>query len=788
MANVALKRVLVGRAFASHRLEHTLLPKVLALPVFASDALSSVAYATGEILVALSLVTANPRPSVIPISLAIAALMAIVIVSYRQTVRAYPNGGGAYIVSKENLGAVAGLIAAAALMFDYMMTVVVSIVAGVFAIGSAYPLANHHKVFLSILFVVFVTLTNLRGARESGTLFAIPTYGFIVAILVMIGIGLVDCVGGCPSVGVDVEPLHDAATAAGAVGLFALLKAFSLGATALTGVEAISNGVPAFRRPQARNAAATLAVMGTIAITMFLGISWLTTHVNGVVASEQRSVVAQVAIAVFGDSSVGFYIVQAFTALILILAANTAYQDFPRLASILARDRYAPRQFINRGDRLVFSNGVLVLGLLSCLMVYAFDAELGTLINFYVVGVFTSFTLSQTGMVRHWLAEGRKGSTAFPHWRHSIVINAIGAVTTFVVLIVVIISKAPDGAWLSILIMAALVPVFLAIHRRYQGVAAELAEAQPDAGDVTSDRVLLVVQDFGPATAEALGYVRAMRRAEVIALYPVTDGSVRDDLQERWRAFAGGSIPLEIVRGTHLVAIVRERLRSSDRLPHDLTTIVIPELVRGRLFAHVLRRWDLFLLKVRLLREPGVAITDVPVHVVEGAGLDVDGRGLIPQRVVTLALVSSVNAASIRAVRYAMSLEAAETRAIHFQLDTEDSQGIEGRWWDANLQIPLDIVEAPFRDLTEPILEEVRRFTSRADTVVNVVIPELVVRRPWHLLLHNQTALFIKRLLLFEERAILTSVPFALRGTARNPGSEEAPGPAVPGRTPTGVR
>jgi amino acid transporter len=767
MANAALKRVLVGRAFASHRLEHTLLPKILALPVFASDALSSVAYATGEILVALSLVTADPDPYVIPISLAIAALMTIVIISYRQTVRAYPNGGGAYIVSKENLGPIAGLVAAAALMFDYMMTVVVSIVAGVFAIGSAYPLANHHKVFLSIGFVALITLLNLRGARESGTLFAVPTYGFIIAIMSMIALGFLDCLGGCPSVGVDVEPLHDAATVAGAVGVFAILKAFSLGATALTGVEAISNGVPAFRRPQARNAATTLAVMGVIAITMFLGISWLTTHVGGVVASEERSVVAQVAIAVFGNSSVGFYIVQAFTAAILILAANTAYQDFPRLASILARDRYAPRQFINRGDRLVFSNGVLVLGLLSCLMIYAFDAELGTLINFYVVGVFTSFTLSQTGMVRHWLAEGRKGSSAFPHWRHSIVINAIGAVTTFVVLIVVIVSKAPDGAWLSILIMAALVPLFLMIHRRYQNVAVELAEPQPDALLVRSDRVLLVVNDLDQATAEALGYVRAMRRPEVIAVRPVLDGTEPDDLQERWRAFAGDAIPLEVRRGKGLVQIVRERLRSLDRVPGDVTTIVIPELVQGRLVVHLLRRWDLFLLKLRLLREPGVAITDVPVHVAEGEPMGVDGRALIPQRVVTIAFVSSVNAASIRAVRYAMSLEAAETRAIHFQLDAEETEGIERRWFDANLPIPLDIVEAPFRDLTEPILEEIRRFTSRPDTVVNVVIPELVVKRPWHLLLHNQTALFIKRLLLFEERAILTSVPFTLRGAQR---------------------
>ena len=392
-------------------------------------------------------------------------------------------------------------------------------------------------------------------------------------------------------------------------------------------------------------------------------------------------------------------------------------------------------------------------------------------------------------MVRHWLAEGRKGSTAFPRWRHSIVINAIGAVTTFVVLIVVIISKAPDGAWLSILIMAALVPVFLLIHRRYQEVAAELAEARPDAAEVRSDRVLLVVDDLDPATAEALGYVRAMRRPEVIALHPVVDGSEPDDLQERWRSLrrrvdpAGGS-PGEAPRA-----------RSSgsdsallDRGPDDVTTIVIPELVRGRLVTHLLRRRDLFLLKLRLLREPGVVITDVPVHVIDGETLDVDGRALIPQRVVTLAFVSSVNAASIRAVRYAMSLEAAETRAIHFQIDAEDAQGIERQWFDANLPIPLDIVEAPFRDLSEPILEEVRRFTSRPDTVVNVVIPELVVRRPWHLLLHNQTALFIKRLLLFEERAILTSVPFSLGGAARRSTGGRARGPAVPDRAPTGAR
>ncbi|HEX6844253.1 MAG TPA: APC family permease, partial [Actinomycetota bacterium] len=504
------KRLLVGRAFASTRLEHTLLPKVLALPVFASDALSSVSYATGEILIALTLVTAAPHGYVMPIAAAIALLMAIVVTSYRQTVRAYPRGGGAYLVSKENLGTLPGLIAASALLFDYMMTVVVSIVAGVFAVGSAYPPANDYRVELALVFVLFVTIANLRGAKESGVLFAIPTYGFVVSILILVAAGFVQCVGGCPAVGVEVEPLHNAATVAGTVSVFAILKAFSQGATALTGVEAISDGVPAFRRPQAKNAAATLAIMGTIGITMFLGISWLTTHVDGVVASEERSVVAQIALAVFGSGSLGFYIVQTFTALILILAANTAYQDFPRLSSILARDRFMPSQFLNRGDRLVFSNGVLALSSLSAVMIIVFQADLNTLIHFYVVGVFTSFTLSQTGMVRHWIKEGKREDPP-KGWRRSIAINAVGGTTTGVVLVVVILSKFADGAWLSILIMAALVPAFYGIHRHYGWVRRLVRRGAEQPGRFGENHVVLLVRTIDASVAEALGYIRSFR-------------------------------------------------------------------------------------------------------------------------------------------------------------------------------------------------------------------------------------------------------------------------------------
>src|SRR5262245_7795381 len=562
------KRVLVGRAFSSHHLEHTLLPKILALPVFASDALSSVAYATGEILIALTLATTDPKKYVMPISFAIAALMAIVVSSYRQTVRAYPSGGGAYIVSKENLGTFAGLVAAAALLFDYMMTVIVSIVAGVFAIGSAFPWANEHKVLLSILFVAFVTVANLRGARESGTLFAIPTYGFVVSILILIAVGFVRCIGGCPPV-VPSSQQSAAPAAVAGITIFALLRAFSQGATALTGVEAISNGVPAFKRPQARNAAATLAIMGTIAVTMFLGISYLATHVPGLVASEERSAVAQIAVSVFGNNSFGFFVVQAFTAAILILAANTAYQDFPRLASILGRDRFMPSQFVNRGDRLVFSNGVVALGLLSSLMIYIFKADLNTLIHFYVVGVFTSFTLSQSGMVRHWLAEGRKGDAAMKGWRRSIVINIVGAITTFVVLIVVILSKFKDGAWLSILIMALLVPMFYAIHRHYTWIRSVVHRGVERPGVVGTMHVVLLVRDVDAATAEALGYIRSFRPESLRVVTPGAE--VSDGLAERWSALAGlGARPLEPLGDGSITSAVRRFIEAIPTAEHDL--------------------------------------------------------------------------------------------------------------------------------------------------------------------------------------------------------------------------
>jgi amino acid transporter len=770
-----VKRLLVGRAVASSRLEHTLLPKWLALPVFSSDALSSVAYASEEILRVLLIASVGSAHLVGPIAVAIAALMIIVVASYRQTVRAYPSGGGAYIVSKENLGQTPGLIAASALLVDYMMTVVVSIVAGVVAVISAVPGLSPYRVLLSVGFVLLITFANLRGVKEAGTIFAAPTYCFIVSIVVMIGAGLVKCAtSGCPvSVlppGIHPEP--DLAKTAGAIGVFVILRAFSSGATALTGVEAISTGVPAFRRPQAKNAAETLAIMGAISVVMFLGISYLTTHISGITISADRSVVSQIAGAVFGNSSLPFYVVQAFTAAILVLAANTAYQDFPRLASILARDRFMPAQFMNRGDRLVFSNGVVGLAVGAIVVIVAFDADLNKLIQLYVVGVFTSFTLSQTGMVRHWLAERHKGAAAAKGWQTSIVINAIGAVTTGVVLVVVTATKFVHGAWLSILVMAAIVPVFKSIHRHYLSVRAQLRRGLVEPGLVGANRVVLLVTELSSATAEALGYIRSCRPQAVHALYP-GGGIVPPDLQERWRDFAGGSLdlePLPLGRGS-LLQSLRTYLATIRRDPEDFITVVVPEVVEEGL-------------TVYLLREPNVVVADVPVWHEKGSPEPPVVRPLIPQRTVTLVFVSGVHDATIRAVNYAQSLGASETRAIYFDLDSETSHRVEEDWFDRGLRIPLDIVEAPFRDLTGPIVDEVRRFTARPQTLVTVVLPELLVDKWRFLVLHNQNALFVKRLLLFEERTVLSSVPFVLHDelpeTAASAAAGAGDGESVP--------
>jgi amino acid transporter len=747
-----LKRALVGRALSSRSLEHQLLPKTLALPVFSSDPLSSNAYATEEMMLVLVLAGTGALSLMLPLAVLIALVLAIVVTSYRQTVRAYPSGGGSYIVAHENLGRLPGVIAASALLSDYVLTVSVSIAAGVLAITSAAPSLAENKVALSLGFIALVATANLRGVKEAGTLFALPTYGFVITVYVLLVTGLVECLNGCPRAATADLPIEEAE----ALTLFLILRAFASGSTALTGVEAISNGVQAFRRPQSRNAAITLTMMATMTIGMFLGITALARAIHVRTNEEialSRSVLSQIGETVFGGDALMYYVLQAFTAGILILAANTAYQDFPRLSAILARDRFMPRQLINRGDRLVFSNGIVVLSVLAGLLIWAFDANLTRLIQLYLIGVFTAFTLSQAGMVRRWLRLREPG------WKRSAVINGVGAAATGIVLMIITITKFRTGAWIVISAMPVFILLMLLVERHYWSVEHQLRRGTVRIGDVGANKVVLVLTDIDAAATEALGYIRSFRPHEAHAVYVGT--RPREEARVLWDGVARGGPALSFPEGAGSVDAVLRFVRAIPRAQNDFVTVIIPELFSKRSLLQAVRRPVTFRLKVRLLREPGVVVTDVPVVLQDGQLHD-DARPLIPERIVALVFVSSAHDATVRAVNYARSLRAAETRAVSVALDEEEVPDLMRRWAELGMGIPLDVVEAPFRDLGPPVLDEVRRVTQDPKAVAAVVMPEFVVRRWWHPILHNNRALFMKRLLLFEPRVILSSVPFPL--------------------------
>jgi amino acid transporter len=756
-----LKRLILGRPLASSKQEHQLLPKTLALPVFSSDPLSSVAYATEEMMLVLTLAGATALSYMMPIGFAIAVLLAIVITSYRQTVRAYPQGGGSYIVSRENLGTLPGLTAAAAILTDYVLTVAVSVTAGTIAISSAAPGLEEHRVLLAIGFIALITLANLRGVREAGTLFAVPTYGFVALVYITLGTGLAQCLTGCRTaetadLGLPVE--H-------ALTLFILLRAFSSGATALTGVEAIADGVQAFRRPHAKNAATTLAIMGSISISMFLGITYLASALEVRVTEhfEGQSVLAQIGETVFGRGLV-FFLLQGFTAGILILAANTAYQDFPRLSAILARDRFMPSQFRNRGDRLVFSNGVLVLAVLAGVLIYAFDADLNRLIQLYVVGVFTAFTLSQAGMVRRWLRV--RGE----NWRRSAIINGVGAVTTGVVLVIVTITKFSHGAWIVIVAIPIIIAFFLAVNRHYRNVGVLLRAQRLTADRDAHNTFVFLVKELDTATLDAISYLRALRPEDVRPLYvgrPERFATVANG----WEGCAPRLGRLELLEGGHdrLVRALRAYIRAIPRSREDFVTVVIPEELRNRSWFQFLVDRDPLRLKTALLFEPGVVVTDVPlvpeeVEVAKGHA----GHPVEPERSVVLIPVSGVHDATVRAVIYAKSLNPGRIEGMFFVSDPDEVGNVVDEWHERKIGVPLVMVEAPFREYGEPMLAEIRNYTERGDTIVTVVLPEFIPRHWWENILHNQTAFYFKRMLLFEPNVVVTDVPFHLRGFEGN--------------------
>ncbi len=751
-----VKRLFVGRALASSKLEHQLLPKRLALPVFASDQLSSVAYATEQMMLILVTAGAASLAHMTPLAVGVAVLLAIVIASYRQTCRAYPRGGGSYIVSKENLGTIPGLVAAAAIQTSYVLTVAVSVTAGAIAVTSAAPRLARYKVPLAVLFVLLITLANLRGAREAGRLFAVPTYGFVVMVLATLATGLVRCIDSCPraeTADLELEPVAG-------VGMFLLLRAFSSGATALTGVEAIADGVQAFRRPQARNAASTLALMGAMSIPMFLGITVLAralhVRVDEQVAAS-RSVLSQIGETVFGRTG-PYWLLQILTAGILVLAANTAYQDFPRLASILARDRFMPSQFRNRGDRLVFSNGVLSLAVLSSVLVWIFQGELSRLIHLYVVGVFTAITLSQAGMVRRWLRDRE------PRWRRNLVINSVGVTATGTVLAIIGVTQFALGAWIVIAAIPVIVAIFLAVRRHYVRVAARLGAAEAQVTEGVENVFVVLVPDLGLPTAETVAYLRALRPENLVALH-TGDPAAYEEIAAGWLSLAPRFGRLRALQrtGHGPTRSIRRFVRELPRPPGAFITVVVPEAVEGRSVLSLLRSRTSLWLKVALLFERGIVVTDVPLlpeeH--EGAAPRAD-RPVEPSRNVVLVPVSAVHGATARAVAYARSLNATTTEALFFSQDPEDVPPIVRTWTEQGMKVPLSVVEDPFRDVGVSLLREIRRNTERGDTIVTVVLPEFVVDHWWEHLLHNQTGLYLKRLLLFEPRVVVTSVPFHL--------------------------
>lgn len=633
--STAARRLVLGRPFRSDKLGHTLLPKRIALPVFASDAMSSVAYAPEEIFLVLSVAGLSAYAWTPWIGLAVAFVLLVVVASYRQNVHAYPSGGGDYEVVTTNLGPTAGLTVASALLVDYVLTVAVSMSAAMSNIGSAVPFIAQHKVLFAVLAILLLMSMNLRGIRESGIAFAIPTYAFIASMAIMLSYGLFriyvlgDTVQ-AESAGFEMHPDHG--DVLGFALVFLVARSFSSGCAALTGVEAISNGVPAFRKPKSRNAATTLLMLGAISVALLMGIIVLAqkigvqivehpaTQLSGVPEGyHQKTLVAQLAQAVFGSFHIGFVFITVATALILVLAANTAFNGFPVLGSILAQDRYLPRQLHTRGDRLAFSNGILFLAIAAIAFVVAFQAEVTALIQLYIVGVFVSFTLSQIGMVRHWTHHLK--TEADPAVRHQMqrsrVVNTIGFVCTGSVLIVVLVTKFVAGAWIAITAMGALFVIMKLIHRHYEAVSRELADQEGDADDMvlpSRNHAVVLVSKLHLPTRRALAYARATRPDTLEAITVSVDDAETRELVHHWQE-SDISVPLKVIASPYR-EITRPVLEYVKRItkesPRTVVTVFIPEYVVGHWWEGVLHNQSALRLKGRLLFEPNVMVTSVP--------------------------------------------------------------------------------------------------------------------------------------------------------------------------------
>jgi amino acid transporter len=621
----AFKRIMVGKPIASSEEHHQRLGKPTALAVFASDAVSSTAYATEEILLVLLMAVAYPQSHTYLVPIAIAAVVLLIIVgtSYTQTIHAYPDGGGAYVVSRENISQTAALVAGASLLVDYTLTVAVSISSGVLAIGSAFGFNNNAplRIGMALGFMALMALGNLRGLKESGKVFAVPTYFYVVMLGIFLGVGFFKLLTG------DLHEIHTSAELAktfaeehklmAGASLFVILRAFSSGAVVLSGVEAISNGVPAFRKPESRNASQTLAMMAGILGVGFLGISTLAHHLKPVVDEGGETVLSQMAKAIFGGSNLFYYGLQFGTFAILIMAANTAYADFPRLSSLIARDGYLPRQLANRGDRLVFSNGVLALSGMAGVLIVVFQAEVSALIPLYAVGVFTGFSLSQFGMIRHHLRLREA------NWRRGMIINITGCVATTVVLAVVVVSKFTIGAWIPVVVIPLIVLLFRGIHRHYVEMDRRLTAEPHERIRRRTNTVIVLVGKVTKGSLMAIAYARSLNPDRLVALTVVSSPEEQERITTQWEDH---DIPLELVAlYSPYRELTRPILRYVDDLDaqhhDDFVTVVVPEFTLDHWWQQLLHNQSALLLRTRLRSRPNTVVTSVPFHVDESGGV-----------------------------------------------------------------------------------------------------------------------------------------------------------------------
>jgi len=764
------KRVVVGRPLETERLAHERLGKPTALAVFASDNLSSSAYATEEILRVLlvSGLGAAAFARVVPITIALLGVLGILLFSYRQTIKAYPQAGGAYLVTRDNFGILPAQVAGVALLTDYILTVSVSVSAGTAALTSiAHPLYAY-RVVISVGFIVILAMGNLRGVRESGRIFATPTFFFIGMMAVLLGVGFYRMIAGTLPSNASEFPLPAAKPIAGFALVFLIARAFASGGAAVTGVEAISNGVPAFRPPEWRNARTTLMWMGSILGVLFIALSIFASHMHICVdPDEQVTVIYQIGKGVFGPSGGGIvlsWMLQIATLLILVLAANTSFADFPRLASFHAGDKFLPRQLTRHGDRLVFSNGIMALSAFAILLVIVFKASVTNLIPLYAIGVFTSFTFSQLGMSK------RHRTLKEPGWKAGLVINGIGGIVSGLMTVILAIVKFNDGAWIILIAVPTMLYGLIRVNKHYEeaGRSLRAPERLGPVRDVPRQMVIIPVGKPGPNDVYAAAYARRVFPLEVRLVHFAKAGTQLEFLLDSWGHIAE-SVELRLTHGDvsdDLVRYLREvRAETAD---NRLINVIIPETIQREGFSHILHTWNVQRMKAALVAEAGVVVTNVahhpgyetlePVAHPDGAQSAMEGW-----RHVAVVLVSNVHNATARSLRYARSLRANELQCVHVAVDDKEAETVVREWQEWHLGVPLEVLPSPYRQIAGPIHARIRQILdAQPRTFVTIVIPEFVVRKRWHNLMHNQTALTLKGAFLFEPSVVVSSVPYAL--------------------------